>query len=323
MNMKKSVALRFFVFVFCFMVICVTGIAACADEYLKGNYLIMKEIQVFSEPSEDSTVKTKLSPDYVVNVREVQNGWAHLDFGYAKVECLQRLPNNMVASVFKDYLEKRTEMYYVTSSKKIDVHDEANKSSKIVGKLERGQSVQVIRVANGWALIRWSYSGLGYVQIEFLSKDKVPKVNENVVNKIYYVIGGRLNVRTESSRLSKSVKLLNAGTQVKVISLLDNGWAKIEYDGQIRYVMTQFLSETAPKSSQTKVNTNGNDCGVYMVESFSGKKLNVRAEKSTSSKRLYQLDPGTSVQVICIENGWAKIKFKGKEAYVMAEFLVR
>ncbi|QQZ10010.1 SH3 domain-containing protein [Heyndrickxia vini] len=50
--------------------------------------------------------------------------------------------------------------------------------------------------------------------------------------------------------------------------------------------------------------------------------LNVRAKASTSSKKLGTLKYGTKV-IVYVKNksGWATIKYKGKKAYVKAEFL--
>lgn len=52
------------------------------------------------------------------------------------------------------------------------------------------------------------------------------------------------------------------------------------------------------------------------------RRLNVRADAYTKNARIDVLTRGTTVQVLSIENGWAKIvRADGSEAYVFAKYI--
>lgn len=52
------------------------------------------------------------------------------------------------------------------------------------------------------------------------------------------------------------------------------------------------------------------------------RRLNVRPDASTRNARVDVLPRGTTVQVLSIENGWAKIaRADGSEAYVFAKHI--
>lgn len=55
-----------------------------------------------------------------------------------------------------------------------------------------------------------------------------------------------LNVRTEPNAGSTKVGTLNYGTEVKEVGIGSNGWSKIEYNGEIRYVNSSYLSDEKP-----------------------------------------------------------------------------
>ena len=92
-----------------------------------------------------------------------------------------------------------------------------------------------------------------------------------------------------------------------------NGWSKILYNEKEAYVSSEYLdsqesdSDTTPVIKETKiVNTDS---------------LNVRSGPSTSYSKLGSLSKGSKVSVISESNGWSKILYNEKEAYVSSEYL--
>ncbi len=63
----------------------------------------------------------------------------------------------------------------------------------------------------------------------------------------------------------------------------------------------------------------GDDDNSYYVTAESG--LNVRATPSSNGKVIGKLQHYDDIEVISIDNDWAKIKYKDKEAYVSAKFI--
>ncbi|WP_455543795.1 SH3 domain-containing protein, partial [Intestinibacter sp.] len=116
-----------------------------------------------------------------------------------------------------------------------------------------------------------------------------------------------LNMRSGPSTSYGVIATLSKNTQVEVISV-ENGWAKIKYNSKTGYVSNQYLSDTKVGIvTQTKyVNTTG---------------LNMRSGPATTYSLITTISKNTQVEVISVENGWAKIKYNSKTGYVSNQYL--
>lgn len=80
-------------------------------------------------------------------------------------------------------------------------------------------------------------------------------INENVntvdlfKNQFVYT-SDVVNVRSQPSTISRIVVKLKAGTRVQLSKKYDNDWAEIIYNGLKCYIMSRYLSPTAPEASQ-------------------------------------------------------------------------
>ena len=120
-----------------------------------------------------------------------------------------------------------------------------------------------------------------------------------------YVTATTLNVRKGAGTAYARMGLLKKGDKVQVLSVT-GGWAKIAYGDAVGYVSANYLTFDAV---QPEVH--------YVV----CRALNVRKTPSTKLPRVGLLQRGEQVQVLSVENGWAKIAFNGGEAYVSAGYL--
>ena len=182
-------------------------------------------------------------------------------------------------------------------------------SYRSITKLNKGTKVEIISESNGWSKIK--YDGrLGYVYSMYLD-DIIPSYS-NITTKT--VNTDSLNVRSGPSTSYSIVGNLTKGTKVSVISE-SGGWSKILYNNKECYVSSRYLDAESSNSSDgsTDVKT---EIKVVNTES-----LNVRSGPSTSYSKLGTLSKGTKVEVLSESNGWSKIKYNGKEAYVSSQYL--
>ena len=123
-----------------------------------------------------------------------------------------------------------------------------------------------------------------------------------------------LNVRSGSSTSHKKIGTLHKGNKVTVIST-SNGWSKIKFNGKNAYVSSKYLSNV-PSNNNSNDNSQSSSTKVVNTNS-----LNVRSGSSTSHKKIGTLHKGDKVTVVSTSNGWSKIKFNGKNAYVSSKYL--
>ena len=134
----------------------------------------------------------------------------------------------------------------------------------------------------------------------------LPKVEDRTVTAT------SLNVRSQPTMHSSIIGNYQKGEAVKV-SFIENGWAGILIKGRVCFVSASYLT-------QTKVDSLTNDTQtktMYVTVSS----LRVRETASIGSSVLGSLKLNDPVSVISRGNGWAKINFKGKTAFVSETYL--
>jgi mannosyl-glycoprotein endo-beta-N-acetylglucosaminidase len=194
-------------------------------------------------------------------------------------------------------------------------------SASIIVKVAKGTSVQVYSEANGWSKIV-AYGQTGYVSSEYLSEalqnssNGVTSVQKSVIKYVNVSEGSSLNLRGSDSQSSSVIVKLQNGTEVQVIST-SNGWAKVQANGQIGYVSTDFLSDTKPNTgTQEKEQVVTKYVNVSL-----GSSLNMRKNPSVNASIIVKIARGVAVTVLSESNGWANIEAYGQTGYVSTEFL--
>ncbi|WP_330677204.1 N-acetylglucosaminidase [Paeniclostridium hominis] len=125
-----------------------------------------------------------------------------------------------------------------------------------------------------------------------------------------------LNVRSGPSTSHGLIGTLKHNEKVEVISE-SNGWSKIKYNGKEAYVSSTYLKD-AENGEVTNPGENQESAKIKIVTATS---LNVRSGPSTSHGLIGTLKHNEKVEVISESNGWSKIKYNGKEAYVSSTYL--
>ncbi len=143
------------------------------------------------------------------------------------------------------------------------------------------------------------------------NNNQTPQAKFTDVNETVYTTDV-CNIRKNYSTSSDKIATVKSGTALKRTGVGDNGWSRIEYNGQVAYITSQYLSSTAPEVNFSNVNET-----LYAKQD-----CNVRKSYSTDSEKVGYLTAGQEVTRIGIgENGWSKIKYNGQEYYVASNLL--
>ncbi|MGE6366110.1 peptidase M24 [Bacillus cereus] len=127
----------------------------------------------------------------------------------------------------------------------------------------------------------------------------------------YTVNADVLHVRAGSSTSHDIITRVYNGQSLNVIGE-ENGWFKINHNGQTGYVSGEFVSKKG--ATNNNVSTGGNNKVTADV-------LRVRTGPSTSSSVSGRVYEGQTLNVIGQENGWVKIKHNGQVGYVSSQFV--
>ena len=171
--------------------------------------------------------------------------------------------NNKTGYVYGSYVGNYATITQYVTATTLNVRSGAGTSYPVLGSLSKGTKVEVISTTNGWSKI--SYNGsTGYVSSQYLSDNTT---STNTTTK--YVTATTLNVRSGAGTSYSVLGSLSKGTKVEVISTT-NGWSKINYNGSIGYVSSQYLSSSSTDSSTSTTSSSVNKV-ISLAKSLLGK----------------------------------------------------
>ena len=149
-----------------------------------------------------------------------------------------------------------------------------------------------------------------------------------------------INIRKSDSETADIISKTSAGDEFKELEALANGWSKIEYNGSVAYVKTEFFEvvdeetvEVIADSESPKVATgednadNNASAGTTVASAVSGKMVTIdtvrlRKSQSTDAEVLEVVYKGSEVNVIeQYANGWSKVEYGKKNGYIKSEYL--
>ena len=251
----------------------------------------VSSLNMRSGPSTSYNIIEVLTKDTQVEVISVEDGWAKIKY------------NSKTGYVSNQYLsdkkvEEVTQIKYVNATT-LNVRSGPSTTYSIIDTLKQDAKVEVISIENNWAKIKHN-NEIGYVSAEYLSDKKVETI------QIKYVNATTLNVRSGPSTTYSIIDTLKQDAKVEVISI-ENNWAKIKHNNEIGYVSAEYLSDKKVETIQIKY--------------VNATTLNVRSGPSTTYSIIDTLKQDAKVEVISIENNWAKIKHNNEIGYVSAEYL--
>jgi uncharacterized protein YgiM (DUF1202 family) len=134
----------------------------------------------------------------------------------------------------------------------------------------------------------------------------LPKVEDRMVTATI------LNIRSQPTTESSIIGKYKKGDVVKVV-FEENGWAGILIKGRVCFVSVDYLTPKQEAESLTSPTTKT----MYVTATS----LRVRQAASTSSAIIGSLKLNDRVSMISTSNGWAKIHFNGKIAFVSETYL--
>lgn len=120
------------------------------------------------------------------------------------------------------------------------------------------------------------------------------------------LITANVNLRSGNDEGAERLATMIVGDQATRISITDNGWSKVQYNGMEGYVKSDYVTTYKITSDTVHPTTT----------------INVRLEASETANMAGQCSPDMSIKryAIC-DNGWSQVQFNGGVGYVKTEFL--
>ncbi len=154
----------------------------------------------------------------------------------------------------------------------------------------------------------------GFMMTQFLTGKDPGSGGGAILYDVYVVStnGGGVHMRSGPSKSYNSIGFYDVGTKGGMISP-GTAWSRISIDGREGYMMTQFLSTTAP----APIVLTGS-----FVYSYNGKSVNLRTGPGTNYAVIASFSPGTPVTILETGAIWHRVKISGKYGYMMNQFII-
>lgn len=174
-----------------------------------------------------------------------------------------------------------------------------------------------VDVAVGSALVAQTSGeeGQGENAGDDVNEPEVPEVEDPVapvenLGPQYASATTTVNVRTSDSEQADKLGKISGGTRIQVQEVLLNGWTKVIYEGNDGYIKSEFLQMEESAGAQEIIGR------VTAIEN-----VKIRTAASLEAESLGVLIAGESLELLANEDGWCKVKFEDRVAYVKAEYV--
>ena len=138
-----------------------------------------------------------------------------------------------------------------------------------------------------------------------------------------YTNSSNVNVRAEADANSEKLGSLAKDTDLIRYSFSDNGWSKIDYNGQVAYVRSEYLDVRVDESEQENAEDGATDDTYHEGdEIILPNTVNIRKSASETSDKVAVAYVGDKIKVVmCYAEGWTKVKYGNHEGYIKTELL--
>lgn len=290
---------------------------ASAVTYYRVN---TSSLKVHYLPSESAKVLGSYRRDYALTINSTKDGWSYVTFS-----------NGFEGYVEKKYLAKAQSYGAWITRDETALRKGPDGSFDATAMLARGRKVTVLSHGANYDYVSAGSLGTGYVVNSLLSKKKVkasgnPSYSTEVTGGKYYayVINAgdrKVNLRSAASKNAPIISQYSPGTEVYVVTH-SAVWDKVKVDGNTGYMMTKYLTRSAPAPTDPPVTVTPPPVSytAYVVTP-NKEPVNARRGKSTNYAVAFKVPYGAAVTVLQHNTKWDYIKYRGQKAYVQNTYL--
>ncbi len=181
-----------------------------------------------------------------VDVYSVSKGWAKVKYGsktaYISSAYVKKVTTAVKAPPVKAPTAKapvaKTVKYFATVN--VNVREKANASSKRVGLLGVGKSVQVESISKGWAKVKYN-NKTAYVSSSYLKKTTTAKTAPKASVTKTAKTTANVHIRTGAGTNNKSLGVIKNGTKVSLTGKTSGKWKQVKVSGKTGWVSGSYL----------------------------------------------------------------------------------
>lgn len=137
--------------------------------------------------------------------------------------------------------EQKSERVMANVKNALNIRSEASEDAEKVGMLYKDCGGTILERKDGWTRMQ-SGNVIGWAKDEYLLFGEEAEALANDVGKMIAYLNDVLYIRQEPSLEAEAYGVLPKGEMVEVVSVDDDGWVCIDYDGNDGYVSQEYVT---------------------------------------------------------------------------------
>lgn len=150
----------------------------------------------------------------------------------------------------------------------------------------------------------------------------VPDVTETADSVVIEEMKGTttdvVNIRSSASESADKKGKAQKGQSFDIIKIWENGWTEVKYEGGSGFIKSEYITVV----NEAQENNTGTSTGEVIGTVTANTTVNIRSEANQSSEKVGVVYEGEKLDLLEKRtDGWSKVLYNGKTAYVKTEFL--
>ena len=206
------------------------------------------------------------------------------------------------------------------------LREQPNTNSKTINSYYTGTQVTILGTSGNWYYVRVNGS-TGYMMGSYLSinadsgSSNAPSGNLNITAYVTSANGLGVRMRSGPGTTYGVIGNYPVGTKVTILAK-GTYWFQISINGQVGYMMSQYLTTSSSGSSGSTGGSSSTGSGyTAYVTSANGLSVNLRSGAGKNYAVIGSYSVGTQVTVLEYGKTWSYIRVGTRTGYMMSEFL--
>ena len=156
---------------------------------------------------------------------------------------------------------------------------------------------------------------------EKTQQDKASAASYTDVNETVWATYS-VSIRSAASTDADKLDVLVGSYSITRTGVGNNGWSKVDYNGQTGYIKSEYLTTTKPAaaSDSTQQTTEKKQETKETVYATAG--VNIRAKASADADKIGTLAAGGSItRTGKTSSGWSRVDYNGQTGYIKSDYL--
>ena len=158
-------------------------------------------------------------------------------------------------------------------------------------------------------------------ETEKTQQDKESSASYTDVNETVWATYS-VSIRSAASTDADKLDVLVGSYSITRTGVGNNGWSKVDYNGQTGYIKSEYLTTTKPAaaSDSTQQTTEKKQETKETVYATAG--VNIRAKASADADKIGTLAAGGSItRTGKTSSGWSRVDYNGQTGYIKSDYL--